>query len=63
MSDNPMFLYAGEYENCPKVDELIAKGGGNNVTVYTNAFKVIAERDVYQVELTFPFPKCNKAKN
>ncbi len=57
------WLYAGEYENCPKVDELIAKGGGNNVTVYTNAFKVIAERDVYEVELTFPFPKCKKAKN
>ena len=57
------WLYAGQYKNCPKVDELIAKGGRDSVTVHTNAFKVTAEQDVYGVELIFPFPRCEKAKN
>ena len=57
------WLYVGEYKNCPKVDELIAKSGRDHVTVYTNVLKVTADQDVYGVELTFPFPRCEKAKN
>jgi hypothetical protein len=56
------WLLEGLYKNCPKVDELIAKSKQNNVTVYSNVVKVTTEQDVYDVELTFPFPKCEKTK-
>ena len=57
------WLYKGYYKNCPKVDELIAKSGGNNVTVRSNVIKLTTEQNVYDIELTFPFPRCEKAKN
>src|SRR4029079_5531268 len=56
------WLMTGLYKNCPKVDELIAKSGGNNVTVSSNVVKLTTEQDVYEVELTLPFPRCEKAK-
>ena len=55
------WLYAGKYL-CPKADELIAKSGSTTVTVYTNVLNVTGDQDVYGVELTFPFPNCEKAK-
>ena len=56
------WLTTGLYKNCPKVDELIAKSGQNNVTVLTNVFKLTTEQDVYDVELTLPFPQCEEVK-
>jgi hypothetical protein len=56
------WLYKDIYKNCPKVDELIAKSGKNSVTVFSNVVKLTAEQDVYEVELTLPFPRCEKAK-
>jgi len=56
------WVMTGLYKNCPKVDELIAKSGGNNVTVSSNVVKLTTEQDVYEVELTLPFPRCEKAK-
>ncbi|HET7286601.1 MAG TPA: hypothetical protein VFI71_03985, partial [Pyrinomonadaceae bacterium] len=56
------WLYAGINKNCPKVDELIAKSGSNNVTVKTNIVKLTTDQDVYEVELTLPFPRCENAK-
>jgi hypothetical protein len=56
------WLYKGHFKNCPKVDELIAKSGENSVTVKSNIVKLTADQDVYEVELTLPFPHCEKAK-
>ena len=56
------WLLAGLYKNCPKVDELLAKSGSNNVTVQSNVIKLTTEQNVYEVELTLPFPLCKKAK-
>ena len=56
------WLLKGLYKNCPEVDELIAKSGGNNVTVQSNIVKLTADQDVYDVELTLPFPRCEKVK-
>jgi hypothetical protein len=50
------------YKNCPKVDEILAKSGSNNVTVQSNVVKLTTEQDVFEVELTLPFPRCEKAK-
>ena len=55
------YLFKGRFKNCPRVDELITKGG-NFVTVYTNVVKLTTEQDMYEVELTLPFPQCEKAK-
>jgi Carboxypeptidase regulatory-like domain len=56
------WLMKGLYKNCPKVDELVAKSGSNNVTVHSNVIKLTTEQDVYEVELTLPFPQCEKTK-
>ena len=56
------WLPKGRYKNCPKVDELIAKNGDNNVTVYSNVIKFTTEQDMFEVELTLPFPQCEKAR-
>jgi hypothetical protein len=55
-------LWKGRYQNCPKVDELIAASRQDWFTVYTNVVKLTTEQDVYNVELTFPFPLCEKTK-
>jgi hypothetical protein len=57
------WLYKDAYKNCPKVHELIAKSGRNNVTVQTNVVKITTEQDTYEVELTLPFPRCEKQKS
>lgn len=56
------WLWKGVYKNCPKVDELVAKSEDESVSVYTNVVKLTTEHDVYDVELTFPFPLCKKVK-
>lgn len=55
------WLFKGRFMNCPKADELIAKGG-NYLTVYSNKVKLTTEQDMYEVELTLPIPQCEKAK-
>lgn len=56
------WLAKGLYKNCPKADELIAKSGNDFVTVQSNIIKLTTEQDMYELELTLPFPKCEKAK-
>jgi hypothetical protein len=56
------WLMKGLYRNCPKVDELLVKSGRNNVTVQSNVIELTAEQDLYEVELTLPFPQCERAK-
>jgi len=55
-------LWKSVYENCPKVVELIATSGNDYVTVKSNIVKLTADQDVYEVELTLPFPRCEKVK-
>jgi hypothetical protein len=56
------WLLAGHYKTCPKVDEILAKKGSNNVTAQTNVVKLTTEQDIFEVELVLPFPRCEKAK-
>ena len=56
------WLATGLYKNCPKVDELLAKSGNNYVTVYSNIIKLTTDQDMYEVELTLPFPRCERVK-
>ena len=32
------------------------------VTVFTNLIQLTTEHDLYDVELTFPYPRCERAK-
>lgn len=56
------WITTGLYKNCPKVDDLLEKSGRNNVTVQSNVIPLTAEQNLYEVELTLPFPLCEKAK-
>jgi hypothetical protein len=53
-------LKVGDQIPLPKVDELIAKGGADSVDVNSNKIEFKTEQNVYQVELTLPFPQCEK---
>ena len=55
-------MTTGLYRDCPKVDELIAKSETKSVKVLTNIVTLTAEQDVYEVELTLPFPRCERAR-
>jgi hypothetical protein len=54
------WLMEGLYKNCPKVDELLAQSGKNNTEVLSNVIRIDATRNFYDLELTFPFPQCEK---
>lgn len=54
------FLLANFYKDCPKVDELIAKSGDDDTSVFSNIIKLTTEQNIYGVELTLPFPRCEK---
>ena len=56
------YLIARFYINCPKIEELILESGRDTLNVFTNKIDVTAEENLYNVELTFPFPLCEKKK-
>jgi hypothetical protein len=56
------WLLKGYYKECPKVDEILVKAGSSNVTVRTNVITLTAEENVFDLELTLPSPRCEKAK-
>ena len=56
-----MYAYSGQYESCPKLEELI-KSSGRIGDIKTNAIDLQADEDIASVELRFPFPGCKKAK-
>lgn len=57
-----MYTFEGEFENCPKLDNLIKKSGTDHPIVKTNVIQLVADSNLYKLELTFPFPRCEKAK-
>jgi len=54
------YVYIGKYENCPKLDNLIRQSGGDNTTIKTNLIPILADRNYFDLELTFPYPACKK---
>lgn len=56
------YVYVGEYVDCPKRDSFIKQSGKDSLTVKTNVVRIVAEQNIFDLELTFPFPKCEKAK-
>lgn len=57
-----MYTYAGEYENCPRLDAIIKKSGQEMPEIRTPVVEIQAENNLYDVELKYPFPGCKKAK-
>lgn len=72
------WVIEGHYKNCPKVDELLAKNGNDNVqignnepearrsyratTIQSNIINFEATQNFYNLEPTLPFPRCEKTK-
>jgi Carboxypeptidase regulatory-like domain len=54
------YVYIGEYENCPKLDSLIRKTGKDSLTVKTNVISIQGDKDLFNLELVYPFPGCKK---
>lgn len=56
-----MFTYVGEFKNCPALDALVKKSGAAITTIKAEAVEIRAEGNLKDVELRFPFPRCEKA--
>lgn len=57
-----MFTYIGEFENCPKLDAAIRRTGIDAPELRTPSIAIEAEKDLFDVELKYPFPGCKKSK-
>lgn len=55
-----MSAYIGKFENCPKLDRLIKQSGSDFSEVKTPPLEIRATTNLYEVELKFPFPSCQK---
>ena len=53
-----MRAYSGEFLNCPKLEKIIKAREG----IFTNSVSVEVNRDLQDLELVFPFPKCKRPK-
>jgi hypothetical protein len=58
-----MYTYVGEFENCPEIEKAIKQGGKDNADLKTPSLQIIAESDLYDVELKYSFPSCKKRKD
>jgi hypothetical protein len=57
-----MYAYSGKFENCPKIEALIKKAGGST-EIKSTVLKIRAASALSDVELKYPFPGCQKAKD
>lgn len=57
-----MYAYIGKFENCPKLEAIIKATGNTIAEVSTNRTPINGAQDVSDVNLTFSFPSCEKAK-
>jgi hypothetical protein len=58
-----IYSFIGQFENCPKLEALIREKSSS--TFYepkTNEVKIDGEANIYNLELKFLFPGCQKAK-
>lgn len=56
-----MFTYSGEYKNCPALEKLIKASGQSVPTIRTALMPITADRDIFDLVVKFPFPRCEKA--
>jgi hypothetical protein len=57
-----MYVYAGKFENCPKLDEHRRQAGSHNSDISSNIVEVQAEENLSKIELKYPIPYCKKAR-
>jgi hypothetical protein len=55
--------YRGQYKNCPKLEKLIKTTDRTSAELQTNVIKLELNTDYKDLELTFPFPYCPKARD
>ena len=55
-------IYAsiGDYDKCPRLDALIKASGEERPGIKSSILKVIAEHDVDNLVVQFPFPRCKR---
>ena len=57
-----MYTYLGRLVNCPVQEKLIKDTGSTNITFRTDPVTITGEEPQIDLELVFPFPGCEKAK-
>jgi len=57
------YVRAGEFQNCSKLDALIEASGKTHLEVESSEYKINVTDTIETIELTFPFPLCEKARD
>lgn len=57
-----MYTFLGEFENCPKLDDIVKEFGKDVPEVKTPAVEIFAQNNLYGLVVKYPFPGCKKAK-
>ncbi len=57
-----VFSFIGKYKNCPEIDELVKQKGESVQEIGTPDFVIDGTKDLMEIKLIFPFPKCEEAK-
>lgn len=56
-----IFSFAGKYKKCPELEAIVKQKGGDSVQkIDTIAVNIDTTEDVSEINLRFPFPKCNE---
>ena len=57
-----MYISAGQFKNCPKIDAMLKESGETFLNVDSSIAQVSGLEPSDMIEITFPFPSCEKAK-
>ena len=55
-----MYIYPNKFKNCEKLEQIIKKKEDKYFDITTNKLKIGAVESLLNVELIFPFPRCDK---
>ncbi|MGI9054540.1 MAG: MSCRAMM family protein [Pyrinomonadaceae bacterium] len=58
-----MFSFIGKYKNCPEIDNLVRQKGDSVQQIDTIDVNVDATESLSNIQLKFPFSKCEEAKD
>lgn len=58
-----MYVYVNKFKNCEKLEQIIKEKGDNYFDITTNKLEIDAEENLLNINLIFPFPKCEKSKD
>ena len=58
-----MFISSGMYNNCPAIEKILSESGKQRMGMQTNEVRISGKANLSNIQLFFPFPYCERAKD